>query len=427
MKILLQRLLFVLTCLLAVTGCKNSSAGTSLSSINIVDRNGFSETICNAERLKQYEEVDFLREQPYQKVLRIHSRDAQGNVRAYITSYHPNGHPKQYLEVVNSRAFGAYREWHLNGTLKLETFVIGGVADIDTSAEQSWLLSGCSRAWDEKGNLVAEIPYKDGVLEGIAMYYHPNGNVWKHEPCHNGRVEGLYCVYLEDGSLFQTSEYVAGVKNGRSFRYWKEGVVAADETYCNGLLMTGCYFSLCGDPICKVENGDGFRAVFSKSCISEIQEYHQGVQDGEVKVFGSTGTLISLHHIRDGIKNGEEIEYYPPGESKREGQPMLSIRWSGGKIQGVVKTWYPDGTLESQREMVNNKKNGMYTAWYPDGSIMLVEEYDHGKLFKGEYFAAGERMPISQVITGKGVATLFDNEGNMLRKITYNSGKPLIE
>lgn len=422
------RLILIAICGVVLNSC-NSSAPTqpALSSINIVDRNGFSETISNADRLKQYEDVDFLKEQPYQKVLRIHSRDANGNIKAIITSYHPNGHPKQYLEVVNNRAFGAYREWHINGVLKLDTYIIGGAGDIDTSSEKSWLFDGCSRAWDERGNLVAEIPYKDGVLEGVSTYFHTNGAIWKLEPCHDGKIEGIYYVYLDNCQLLQSTEYAGGFKHGSAKRYWKEGVIAADEVYCEGYLTTGRYFDLCGALVCSIDGGEGYRATFNKSEVSEIQEYHKGILDGEVKVFGANGVLISRHHKKNGIKHGEEIEYYSPSSDGTEQIAKMSIHWSEGRIQGVVKTWYPDGNSESQREMLKNKKNGMLTAWYPDGSIMLMEEYDHGKLVRGEYFIMGEKIPISQISAGKGIATLFDPKGNLLNKVNYNNGKPLIE
>ncbi len=123
-----SKLIFIL--LFALTSCStyNKEPPPVLTSINIIDRNGMSETISTEDRMKRYEHVDFLTEQPYQKVLRIYSRDQHGDIRAFVTSYHPNGHPKQYLEIVNNRAHGSYREWHSNGTLKLETYVIGGEA-----------------------------------------------------------------------------------------------------------------------------------------------------------------------------------------------------------------------------------------------------------------------------------------------------------
>ncbi len=127
-----------------------------LASVHIVDRNGFSETISSKDRLSQLQNVDFLKPQSYQKVLRIYGRDSKGNVRSVVTSYHPNGNPKQFLEILNARAFGNYREWHPNGVQSVATKVIGGTPDITLIAEKTWLFDSTSCAWDEDGHLIAD-------------------------------------------------------------------------------------------------------------------------------------------------------------------------------------------------------------------------------------------------------------------------------
>ena len=55
---------------------------------------------------------------------------------------------------------------------------------------------------------------------------------------------------------------------------------------------------------------------------------------------------------------------------------------------------------------------------------MMIEEYDQGKLKRGDYYQRGEKLPVSQVTNGKGLVTLHDPEGNFLRKVNYESGKP---
>jgi antitoxin component YwqK of YwqJK toxin-antitoxin module len=102
----------------------------------------------------------------------------------------------------------------------------------------------------------------------------------------------------------------------------------------------------------------------------------------------------------------------------------VSINWYQGKIQGLVKTYYPDGSIESQKEMANNKKNGLFSAWYRDGGVMMMEEYDQGKLVRGEYYAQGSKLPLSTIQNGKGIATIHDAEGHFVRKINYLNGKP---
>ena len=93
----------------------------------------------------------------------------------------------------------------------------------------------------------------------------------------------------------------------------------------------------------------------------------------------------------------------------------------------MVKTWYEDGAVESQKEMSHNKKQGLSFAWYPDGSLMLMEEYDHDRLMKGSYFKKGDKQVTSQIENGKGVATLFDAGGHFLQKISYESGQPSLD
>lgn len=405
---------------------KKNDEMPKLLSINIIDRNGFSETISNPERLKQFQSVDFLKNQPYQKVLRIYSRKSNGDIASIITSYHENGQPKQYLECMNARAFGKYQEWHSNGNLSLCANVIGGVADIALGAEQSWVFNEINRAWDEEGNLVAEISYVNGELEGISYYYHSDGSIWKKIPYSKNEIDGVFEVYLENGQLLQATNFSNGIKHGESIRYWEGKKIAAKEEYINSLLAEGQYFDKEGKIVANIENGMGSRAIFGKNSICELHQYQNGIVEGEVKIYNKSGQLAKVYNVKNGRKHGLETDYYPSTLFTMNKQtPKLSVNWIEGKIQGIVKTWYPNGNTESQKEMSQNKKNGMFTAWYRDGNLMMIEEYEYDKLIKGDYFKKGEKQSISTVVEGKGVATLFDADGNFNQKVQYNLGKPI--
>ncbi|KAF3362575.1 hypothetical protein PHSC3_000814 [Chlamydiales bacterium STE3] len=397
-----------------------------LSCINLVDREGLTEMIRTPDRLRQYEGVDYLKPQPYQKIMRVFNRDAQGNVSAIITLYHPNGYPKQYLEVLNNQASGCYREWYANGILKVEGHIISGSPDINTAAEKTWLFDGVTSAWDENGTLIAKIEYTKGGLSGTSTYFHANGTIWKTIPYELNRVHGPLCIYLENGELLHQTEYQNGLKSGPSIRYWKKNQIASKELFLKGRLINGEYFDLKGDLVAQIEKGTGYRATFGKDSINELQEYKDGLLEGEVLVFSSNGQLARVYYMKNDLKHGEETLFYPQKQPGAEVCPKMSITWHQGKIQGVVKTWYDNGTMESQRVLSENEKNGLSTAWYRDGNLMLIEEYDEGKLVRGDYYPKKERQPVSQVLEGKGTATLFDSEGNFLRKINYIHGKPEI-
>jgi antitoxin component YwqK of YwqJK toxin-antitoxin module len=135
--------------------------------------------------------------------------------------------------------------------------------------------------------------------------------------------------------------------------------------------------------------------------------------------------LRSTHYLKNGKKHGEEIEYYPSCEagSMTALQPKISISWDQDAIHGIVKTWYQSGQLQSQREMCRNKRNGICCCWYRDGSLMLTEEYENDALIQGQYYRKNQLHPISTISNGNGTATIYDEEGVFMRKITYLNRK----
>jgi antitoxin component YwqK of YwqJK toxin-antitoxin module len=141
--------------------------------------------------------------------------------------------------------------------------------------------------------------------------------------------------------------------------------------------------------------------------------------EGSVEVFNEKSNISRVYHVKNNLKHGSDTEYF-----EKSVTPKISIHWHEGLIQGIVKTWYKDGQLESQKEINANKKNGLSTAWYVNGSVMLIEMYEDDKLIKGEYFKKDNTSPSSRIVEGSGIASLYDSEGNFLRQVNYNEGKP---
>lgn len=401
-----------------------------LSSMNIIDRNGLSETITSTDRLKMYQSTNFVSSQPYQKVLRVYAKDLDGNNLSVITSYHPNGQIKQYLEVMNGRAFGQYVEWHSNGQRKLFCRVVAGAADIDEKSILTWAFDGVSFAWDENGKLKAEVPYEKGELHGIMKSFHPNGQIAQRAPYIGGNLHGCLERFDETGARLEESNFFSGIQDGESIGFWKKGIPAWKENYIQGLLENGKYYDKNGQFLSQVQDGAGERTVYDEANNRrELQQYVEGELDGTVAIYEeSSNTLLSSYAMKNGQKHGLETLYFPPkpfakGESAP--RPKMQIDWFEGKINGLVKTWYENGAQESQKEMSNNLKQGILMAWYHDGSVMLVEEYEKDRLMRGEYRKRGERAVASRIDNGKGIATLFDANGHFAQKVQYRDGKPV--
>jgi antitoxin component YwqK of YwqJK toxin-antitoxin module len=389
--------------------------------VNIVDHSNLSETITSPERLKELAKRNFLEPQPYRKVARVYARDKEGSAHSIISSYYENGQIRQYLECINGRACGIYEEWHSNGQKKLLAHVLAGQADIDEKALTTWAFDGECTAWDDQGATTATFTYQHGTLNGPSATFYSTGEKASVASYEDGVKEGKEIIYSKSGEILGELSFHNGVRHGPAFGRYENGADNWKEEYSEDHLSQGAYFAQDGTQVSSVVNGEGLRSIFDDDRLISQEEVHQGLPEGWTTSFDANGLVDRKYQVKDGKKNGIEIRYYP-GTT----QEKLSVEWHNGMIHGTVKTWYPNGTLESQREMSQNVKQGMATAWYPDGSLQLVEEYADDKLVRGRYHRKGDSAPVSTIEKGNGIATLFDSSGTIIEKVTYLDSKPQI-
>ncbi len=399
---------------------KKENSEAKLLSIHIVDGNGYSETIRSKERLKNYQLSDFLDSSSYQKIFRLYEKDKNGHVPSCVTSYYENGLIKQYLEGLDGRACGRFIEWHSNGKKKLQVRVLSGTLDLDEKSKMTWMFDGPSFAYNLQGNVIAQIPYAKGFIEGASKYFYENGQLHRETAFSQGKRNGTECIWDSDGMLIEKTDFSDDVRSGNSVGYFfKTSQLAWQEEWNKGDLQNGTYYDINSNVFSNVQNGCGTRCIYDEFGISETHDYKNGKQEGQILFFDADNRIWKKTHCKDGLKVGEEVYYW-----NSLSLPKLSISWNKGVIQGLVKTWYENGVQESQKEMNQNEKHGLLTAWYKDGSLMMIEEYEHGKLKRGDYHKKGEVIATSRIRDGKGFATLFDPEGHFLRKIQYQDGIP---
>jgi len=393
--------------------------------IQIQDRNGISETISAEERLVNYSTINFLAAQPYKKILRTYR--SEGKNRSVITTYHPNGMLYQMLEVKEMRAFGLFQEWFANGTKKIEATVVGGSADLTTQAQETRIFDGLMEVWNETAQLVAQIQYEKGILFGISIAYYPSGLEQQKIPYFQDQIHGTVQSFWDNGNLREEAPYHFGVREGITLGFWPNGEHASEEEHKEGLLCRAAYWNLKGERIAAVTEANGFRGVFNRENLSELQEIREGLIEGNIREFNAQGTLLRSYNLKNDKKQGEEITYFIPDKSATAGSchPKLSIQWDLDTVHGIIKSWYRSGQMQSQREFCRNKRCGIACAWYLGGSLMLLEEYENDQLIKGQYYKKNLPEPISSIVGGNGTAFLYDEEGLFLQKIPYAKGQPI--
>ncbi len=413
----MKKVLFLLPLILACS-CQNRTM-SQLVCVQLTDRNGISETISQKDRLIQLSSNDFLSEQPYKVVKQIFSKDSEGKTPSKLTSYHDNGQIKQYLEVKNGRAFGKYLEWYQNGVLKLEANTIEGIGDLSLDAALGWMFDDTSFAYDDKGNMIARVPYKKGVIDGLCTYYDDQGKQIKSIEYVNGYMHGEYKELYPSGEIKKITNYVFGEKQGLSEFFGNETCPKYNEQYEKNRLHSGSYYDLKGSLISSVDDYNGFKVIYQDGKLRRRLEIKSGKIEGKMTCFFEDGSISNTYYIVNGEKHGEEILYYT---SKK---PKMRLDWYEGEIHGQINTWYSTGENESERQMYHNEKHGKSLAFYADGSIMLIEEYENENLYEGSYFKKGKKEPVSSVVRGDGIATIYDKDGILLQRVKYEKGKPV--
>ena len=421
-----KKILILLSSIVCIS-CANRTNLDELHCIQIIDRNGLSETISCSEKISSFQNIDFEKPQPYQKVLRIFNKNDQGSALSKLTTYHSNGQLWKYLEIKDARAYGQYKEFYSNGKTKIEALVIEGPADFSFQSE--WLFDGLSKVYDENGILISLFNYEKGDLQGESKYFYNNAKIKKIIPYQKNQIHGSQLNYSSEGHLLCKANYHMGILDGLTKGFWAKDNLSYFEEYDMGKLMKAQYFHKNRTRIAKIKNSDGEKAIFKDGLLFQLVEYNNGLPEGKVKTFSETEELVSEYFQKNGVKQGEELEYYLNKElsfihkSKRSA-PKLSVGWDNGQIHGQIKTWYKNSTLETQKEYSQNKKNGSHFAWYENGSVMFVEEYENDLLVKGSYYQKNQKGPISTIYKAKGIATLFDSKGRFIKKISYINGKP---
>lgn len=410
---------YCLPLILFLTGCHNYTEKTEpvLTSIQILDRNGITETISSKDRLIKYDSCNFSSPQPYHQVLRMYSNATTKETFSLLTSYHPNGYLHQFLEIKNGRAHGSYKKYFENGKVQVEATVIEGSPSFSSADQEGWVFDGKSKSYDQKGNLVCYLPYEKGILQGEGKIYFSTGTLQQKIPYDHNQIEGTVFIYYPDGSIAKEENYVKGKKNGITKSYGKNKQLYSWEEYSEEKLLSAKYYDSHQILIAGVENGCGNQVIWENDQVKEFRKIQNGLTEGLIQEFTPQGKLYHSYNWVNGQKNGEEIFYDLLKEF-----PKISLTWKNDQIHGKVKTWYPDGTLESQKEYSQNKKQGLAFAWYPNGKVMLHEAYENDTLQNGSYYSKDQEDPISCVIAGNGIATLYDQEGIFLTKVHYRNG-----
>jgi len=138
----------------------------------------------------------------------------------------------------------------------------------------------------------------------------------------------------------------------------------------------------------------------SKEELEEDGTYFNGKREGAWNTYHTKNGLISsITHYKDGLKNGafiqmndratvELVAYYI--NDKLEGPYRKFNRskikeeslYKNGKLDGVRKQFYDDGSIQLESVYVNGKRNGVEKYYDQEGNVTIEYEYNNGTRVK---------------------------------------------
>ena len=121
-------------------------------------------------------------------------------------------------------------------------------------------VNGVVCSYHHNGNVSVEIPYKDGIKDGIARYYYESGIIESETPYKNNVVDGVEKVYYENGELRGETSFKKGKRERNDTDTAPEQFGVTANTISTGLeRVRESWFAKCvkameGNPDCTVRN-----------------------------------------------------------------------------------------------------------------------------------------------------------------------------
>lgn len=171
-------------------------------------------------------------------------------------------------------------------------------------------------------------------------------------------------AYVVDIVNKKTNEKVTTIESNftSSFKY-KVGEMIEEksyDTYNNSVCSSGIHFFLSQE-----------RAYF-------YDGYH--LENGVFKHWGDDGKLCEISHYKNNKLDGLLTEFYAS-----TGNKMRENNYIDGKLNGLCRNWFEDGTLNIEAFYKDDKLHGIHKEFHKNGKLFIEKNYAnnmHDGLFR---------------------------------------------
>lgn len=330
-----------------------------------------------------------------------------GKIEGEYKLFHKNGKPFVVTQYKDDELEGLYEKWNEEGLYLNKQWYKNGKIDgkriyFDEGKEYGYVtykegLPVDYEFKDLKGNLVAS---DKGPLKVLRIYF-SNGNLQAEFPLEDGVVNGTAKFYTYGGSLREETEYVKGLKEGSEKTYFKNGKISY-EAFNKADEKSGYYkgFSSNGRLITEGWlDKDRKQGIWKYNHINGMPTTRCFYQNNEISGFNEDYNIKGELTVKDLYTenvNFRTIQFDSNGKEfnridfdKGNGVYLLKFQGSGntrfeckqvnGLLEGPFKKYYPDGTILEEGLYKNGQRNGRYSFYNFIGQKSIIGEYKEGK------------------------------------------------
>ncbi len=198
---------------------------------------------------------------------------------------------------------------------------------------------------------------EDGKKQGNWTYLYQTGEKLSIGNYKNNLKEGEWTFYAKNGNISQKGSYINDKPHGQWKWYYENGKLLRDENYTKGIL-NGAFVELS-------ETGDTL----------VTGNYYNGQEDGIWKY--KIGDQYWTGKYAFGAE-AEEWNYFYHPEMKLK----VTCSYVQGERHGIYKEFYLDGTLKEQGEYLMGKKQKDWKYYEEDGMLRMTITYSLDEIIK---------------------------------------------
>lgn len=259
-----------------------------------------------------------------------------------------------------------------------------------SAAQDAQNPNGYNKFFYPNGKVSSEGYMRNGQPDGYWKTYFPTGVLKSEGNRKSHLLDSIWIFYNETGDTLQKVSYVLGKRNGFTTGYHAQhtqdpllrGAVASRELYVN-------------------DKKEGLSLYyFPNGMLREEIMYSMNRRNGISREYDMNGNLITIYQYNNGVLVERE---------------KINRTDEGGYKQGVWKTFFPNGKVQTEIHYSDGLLNGPYKEYDQDGNVKMLLLYAKGMIVEEQDTAA---LDIE-------IRNEIDSEGNITYSGSFRNNVPV--